>query len=107
MTDHDPYEHIGLIAKAADCPDGPAIVATCMDLAHMLLEKNARYGNSALDPVRILSRAPADEQLRVRIDDKLSRLAAQAPGDDEDALWDLAGYLILLRIAQTSQETNP
>lgn len=105
MTGPDAAEQLARLADG--CPNGHPILDTCQQLARMLLEKNAAYGNSALDPVRILSRAPADEQLRVRIDDKLSRLAAQAPGDDEDALWDLAGYLILLRIAQTSQETNP
>lgn len=39
----------------------------------MLLAKNAAYGNSALEPVRIFSKADPTEQIRVRIDDKLSR----------------------------------
>ncbi len=77
------------------------------DLAHvlenlrtMLLAKNEAYGNSALDPVRIFARdLSTDAQIRVRIDDKLSRLArGQAAG--EDVIADLMGYLVLLRIAQ-------
>jgi hypothetical protein len=100
MSDPGLYDHLGLTAKAAECPNGGAIVQACMSLAHMLLEKNLRYGNSALDPVRVFSTASPVEQLRVRMDDKLSRLRTAAPGDDEDALWDLAGYLILLRIAE-------
>lgn len=64
-----------------------------------LLEKNISYGNSALDPVRVFSKASPTEQLRVRIDDKISRL--QRGGEDtEDTVLDLIGYLILLQIAE-------
>ena len=45
----------------------------------LLLAKNDAYGNSALDPVRIFSRADPIEQLNVRLDDKLSRLARATP----------------------------
>lgn len=60
-----------------------------------LLEKNRRYGNSALDPIRVASTAGPIEQIRVRIDDKLSRLLSSTLGDDEDPLFDLYGYCIL------------
>lgn len=73
----------------------------CAELAKMLVEKNERYGNSALEPVRVFSRASAEEQILVRIDDKLSRLRAAVPGDDEDVIRDLLGYLILLRVARS------
>lgn len=65
----------------------------------VLLKKNAAYGNSALAPVRVFSRASAVEQLLVRIDDKLSRLARGASAG-EDVELDLMGYLVLLRIAR-------
>lgn len=71
----------------------------CDDLREMLLAKNAAYGDSALDPVRVFSKASPEEQLLVRIDDKLSRLARGAAAG-EDAIADLLGYLVLLRIAQ-------
>jgi len=71
----------------------------CDALKAMLREKNAAYGNSALDPVRIFSRADADEQIRVRIDDKLSRLSHGAAAG-EDVVRDLMGYLVLLRVAE-------
>jgi hypothetical protein len=38
----------------------------------MLLSKNASYGNSALEPVRIFSKADPVEQLKVRLDDKVA-----------------------------------
>lgn len=76
-----------------------AIAEECDALKALLLEKNAAYGNSALDPVRIFSRADSAEQIRVRIDDKLSRLSRGAAAG-EDVVRDLLGYLILLRIAE-------
>lgn len=69
-------------------------------IADMLIRKNAAYGNSALDPVRIFSQADAVEQIRVRIDDKLSRLKRGSACDDEDTVGDLIGYLVLLRVAE-------
>ena len=68
------------------------------EIEALLLSKNKAYGNSALEPVRIFSKASPEEQIRVRIDDKLSRLA-RGQGDDEDTVLDLLGYLVLLRIA--------
>ena len=67
-------------------------------LREKLLDKNAKYGDSALSPVRIFSDAPADAALRVRIDDKLSRLMRGSDAG-EDTIGDLAGYLVLLLIA--------
>jgi hypothetical protein len=76
-------------------------LATVLDeIEQMLLSKNAAYGNSALDPLRVFSKASPEEQIRVRIDDKLKRLQNQTPGDAEDTELDLIGYLILLRIAK-------
>ena len=74
----------------------------------LLLQKNAAYGDSALNPVRIFSKASPLEQLKVRMDDKLSRLAR---GDEagEDVIQDLLGYLIIYKIQQKrikNQATN-
>lgn len=75
------------------------IRALCLEIADFLIAKNKAYGDSALDPVRIFSKADPTEQLLVRIDDKLSRLQRghSYPGDNE--IEDLIGYLILLKIA--------
>lgn len=67
----------------------------------MLEKKNRKYGDSALNPKRIFSRASTVEQIKVRLDDKLSRLASGQADEDEDVLMDLLGYLVLLRIAQS------
>jgi len=69
-------------------------------LAELLISKNAKYGNSALEPKRIFSKASAVEQILVRLDDKLSRMANQSDLEDEDIVEDLLGYLVLLKIAK-------
>mgnify|MGYP003110453503 FL=1 len=78
-----------------------AIAKVCDDIKTLLLEKNAKYGNSALNPKRIFSQQGSTEQILVRIDDKLSRIATTKAlgGPDEDTLNDLIGYLILLKVA--------
>lgn len=83
-----------------------AICEECDAVRDMLLAKNKRYGNSALEPLRVFSQASATEQIRVRIDDKLSRLYRGIRGDDEDTVLDLIGYLILLRIAERRVEDD-
>lgn len=72
-----------------------AIAAVCDRLKEFLIDKNRKYGNSALDPVRVFSKASADEQMLVRMDDKLSRIRNRQDDDDEDPFVDLAGYLVL------------
>ena len=69
------------------------------NISNMLVNKNQKYGNSALEPTRIFSKADNIEQLKVRIDDKLSRIKSGTI-DEEDTLNDLIGYLVLLKIAQ-------
>ena len=69
----------------------------CQNLAEMLKAKNRQYGNSFADPVRIFSRVSPEEGLRIRIDDKLSRIA-RGDAAGEDTILDLIGYLILLRV---------
>ena len=89
----------GAIAEMLDST-ARAIVAECGAIADLLVAKNRRYGNSALEPVRLFSRADAIEQIKVRIDDKLSRIKSGQADDTEDAELDLLGYLVLLRIAR-------
>lgn len=74
------------------------IRATCDSIRDLLLAKNEAYGDSALDPVRIFSKVDRVEGLKVRIDDKLSRLARGAAAG-EDVIDDLIGYLVMLKIA--------
>ena len=89
-----------LYLHAVSAPSGRQIWETCHSIAHMLINKNIAYGDSALDPVRIFSKSDAVEQLRVRIDDKLSRLMKGTDYVGDNDIDDLIGYLVLLKIAK-------
>lgn len=85
----------------------------CDEVKELLLEKNRKYGDSALSPARIFSKANAVEQILVRIDDKLNRIQKGAGllANDEDVVMDLIGYLVLLKISlkrnsETETECN-
>lgn len=72
------------------------------EVQEMLLQKNEQYGDSALSPNRIFSKASTDEQLKVRIDDKLNRLILgnDSMESDDDVIRDLIGYFVLLLVSQ-------
>ena len=69
------------------------------NIEKMLIAKNEKYGNSALEPLGVFSQLSAKEGLLVRIDDKLKRIKnGSLDKDDEDVINDLIGYLVLLKI---------
>ena len=72
-------------------------------IAMMLLKKNESYGDSALNPKRIFSKADSIEQIKVRIDDKLSRIQNGSSFENDNDLDDLLGYLVLLKMAMNRQ----
>lgn len=76
------------------------IASVCDGIKEMLIAKNKSYGDSALNPVRIFSRADNTEQLAIRIDDKLSRVARGHEYVGDNDIDDLIGYLILMKIAR-------
>lgn len=69
------------------------------EIKNLLISKNQKYGNAALEPIRIFAQADSVEQIKVRMDDKLNRIKQGHVNDDEDVLMDLLGYLILLDIS--------
>lgn len=81
-----------------------SIARVVSEIKEMLIAKNRAYGDSALEPVRVFSKAENVEQLYVRIDDKLSRVQRghEYPGDD--TISDLIGYLVLLLVAKEKNE---
>lgn len=74
------------------------IAQACDEIKQLLIDKNRKYGDSAMNPVRIFSKSDSVEQLKVRIDDKLNRLKNLQEDETEDTVTDLIGYLILLKI---------
>jgi hypothetical protein len=70
-----------------------------LEIRELLITKNLKYGNSALEPLGVFSKLSAKEGLLVRIDDKLKRIKnGSLEKDDEDVINDLVGYLVLLKI---------
>lgn len=77
------------------------------EITEMLIAKNKKYGNSALEPLGVFSQLSAKEGLLVRIDDKLKRIKnGSLDKDDEDVINDLIGYLVLLKI-ETNSNPKP
>ena len=84
-----------------------SIKKKCKDLEELLLHKNEKYGNSALEPLKVFSEASAVAGIKMRIDDKLKRIKNAGLVDaTEDTLQDLAGYLILLMIAKDNESNR-
>ena len=76
-------------------------------IKEMLIAKNLKYGNSALEPLGVFSQLSPQEGLLIRIDDKLKRIKnGSLEKDDEDVINDLIGYLVLLKIYTNSEKTN-
>ena len=79
------------------------ITATCEGMARLLVAKNQRYGNSALEPMRVFSNADPAAGILVRLDDKLSRIKnASSDGKPlrKNDIADMMGYLVLYCVKQ-------
>jgi len=73
------------------------IILLLDNLKEFLLEKNKRYGDSALSPVQIFSDVSAEDQIKNRLDDKLSRIKHSDELRKNDVV-DAMGYLVLLMV---------
>ena len=89
------------MTKQKDMNMREEIKKTSNEIRDFLLEKNKQYGNSVGNPIRVFAKEHGSQELlRIRMDDKLSRLARgnDSMEADEDVIKDLAGYCILLLI---------
>jgi len=83
------------------------IRAVGQEVIDLLIEKNQSYGDSALEPANIFASGNAVDNLCARIDDKLMRIKTQGfVGYGEDNVKDLIGYLILLKIAVSEEDSK-
>ena len=65
----------------------------------LVLEKNKRYGDSALSPLGCFSKLDGEQGIRIRLDDKLKRIA-NATDLRKNDIADMIGYLSLLCVAR-------
>jgi hypothetical protein len=79
---------------------------TIKEIEELLIRKNDQYGDSVMEPIGIFAKGNSQDLIRVRIDDKLSRLVRgnDSIESDEDIVQDLIGYLILLLINMRDSE---
>ena len=70
------------------------------DVADMVEEKGRSYGDSVGKPLRVFSRAGVTEGIRVRLDDKLSRIANGSTFKGDNDFKDFVGYLALLAVTE-------
>ena len=78
----------------------------CDECKELLLEKNREYGDSALHPLGIFSKLDAIEAIKIRIDDKLSRIRYGGQKNiKEDTVLDLIGYLVLMRVCKAANNS--
>jgi len=64
---------------------------------NLLLYKNKKYGNSALEPLGMFFKGDSTNSILIRLDDKLSRVKNNKELQKND-VSDLIGYLMLLCI---------
>lgn len=76
-------------------------------IQEMLVMKNRKYGDAALNPNQTFSSVPPIELINVRMDDKLSRIRNRQDDEDEDLEIDLIGYLLLKQIAKMRATRKP
>lgn len=75
------------------------------NIGELLKYKNSKYGDSALNPVKIFSKTDATNGLLLRLDDKISRIKNN-PELKKNDVADIMGYLILLCIDKNWLDFN-
>lgn len=84
-------------------PENNYIKEYLQNVKELLIIKNAAYGDSALNPLKICSTSDATDMIKIRIDDKLSRLRNRRNiTDSEDTIKDIVGYIFLFHILRSS-----
>lgn len=68
-------------------------------VAKVLIEKNRKYGNAALEPIGLFYKGDNTTSIIIRIDDKISRVK-NAEELRKNDMFDLLGYGLLLSISQ-------
>ena len=61
----------------------------------LLMYKNKHYGNSALEPIGIFYKGSAEDSIKIRLDDKLKRIANSKEEPKINDICDIIGYSFL------------
>ena len=71
----------------------------CKRIEELLVTKNRKYGNAALEPIGVFCKLDSIDRINARLDEKINRIKNRQDDEDEDPEDDLIGWLILRRIA--------
>ena len=73
----------------------------------LLLYKNQKYGDSALNPKKIFYKGDARNSILIRLDDKLGRIMANADATPRiNDVADIIGYCTLLLISMGATQAD-
>lgn len=80
------------------CTDTQREIKTiCNSISDLLVYKNKKYGNSAIEPINVFYKQDNKNSILIRLDDKLSRIKNSDKLRVNDIV-DIIGYLVLLLI---------
>lgn len=71
----------------------------CYTISDLLVDKNKKYGNSALEPNNIFYKGDNISSILIRLDDKIGRIKNSENLRTND-ICDIIGYLVLLLISK-------
>ena len=75
------------------------IIALTGAIRDLLLDKNQKYGDSALQPKRVFYKGDAVNSILIRLDDKIGRIMANTENTPRiNDVADIIGYCTLLLI---------
>ena len=84
-----------------------------IQIKETLIEKNKLYGDSALNPRRVMSKVSSAEGIAIRLDDKINRLLNSPVSSKtkhkifrKNDVFDTIGYSILYTIATTRESDD-
>lgn len=75
-------------------------------MCDLLLYKNGKYGNSALEPLGLFHKGSAESAIAIRLDDKLSRVKNSQEGLRTNDICDIIGYLVLLLVSKGVERSD-
>lgn len=72
----------------------------CAEISNLLIYKNIKYGNSAIEPINIFYKGDNENSILIRLDDKLSRIRNNKDDIRVNDICDTIGYLVLLLVSK-------
>ena len=81
------------------------IVNVCDSMKDLLLYKNQKYGDSALNPNNVFYKGDATNSIKIRLDDKIGRIKNSEETRINDVA-DIIGYCVLLLVSLNAKKED-